>query len=364
MSGKFSSVALIVTVGITVGSCCAGRNRLDPLRSGDVVGPAPSEPGEPTKESTALVEYSLPNRASIGVVPAEAYRIGIDDELEVSVYGDADLVKTQTVRPDGKIGFPLIGEVRANGLTPAELREQMTQALAEFVKDPQVAVIVTQYNSRRVVILGQVETPGLIRLTSDIDLLEGISRAGGVTDAADLRGALLVRAGEILPVSLEKLLRQGDLEQNVLLRANDVVLIPNINAKKAFVLGEVKEPLVLPLKYDVNLAAAISLAGGFTRSAEKRNVLIVRGGLGDPKIIAIDFNKIIKQGNLAQNLRLEPNDIVYVPKSRIADVVGFFQNLRDILGPTVMAETGIILAPDVWDVLTEFKTDRPISITP
>ncbi len=409
--------------------------------------PAIKEPiREPSPSDTGSLKESHPGEMESPLGEAE-YRIGEEDELEISVYGDSDLAKTQTVRPGGKIAFPLIGDVQASGLTPDELRTQIEERLAKYVKNPRATVIITKYSSKKVSMLGEVRTPGLLRLSSDINLLEGISRAGGVTEDADLLGALLIRDRHILPVNFDKLLRQGDVSHNVPLKPNDVVLIPNIKDKKVFVLGEVNRPVVVPLKPDVTLVESISraggvtqdadllgallirdrhilpvnfdkllrqgdvshnvplkpndvvlipnikdkkvfvlgevnkplvvtlkpgvtlvesisLAGGFTRDAQSRNVLIVRGGLGDPTLVTIDVDAITKKGNIAQNVPLQPGDIVYVPKTLIASVTKFFDDLKIILTPLVLAETGIVLGPALRSVLTTGKTTetQPIVI--
>jgi protein involved in polysaccharide export with SLBB domain len=370
-----------------------------------------------------------------------SYRIGEDDELEISVYGDNDLSKTQAVRPDGKLAFPLIGDVQAAGLTPDELRARITEGVARYVRNPQVTVLVTKYLSRRVSVLGEVKTPGLLRTSSDLTVLEAISRAGGLTDSAnlqatvlvrngetrsvdlgrllrgdlsqnmvlqtndtlvvpdikekkvfvlgqvnkpevvilrpevtlveaisraggvtsgaDLPGALLVRAGRILPVNFDKLLRLGDVSQNVLLAANDIVLIPDVKDRKVFVLGEVKKPLVVALQTGSTLVEAIASAGGFTADAQPKSVVVVRGGLGAPRLLTVDVLRVTR-GKTADNVVLEPGDIVYVPSSFVSDVVKFFQTITTILTPLVLTATGIVLGSSAQAVLTGAAASTPV----
>jgi polysaccharide export outer membrane protein len=311
--------------------------------------PAPPPEVSPVEETT--VNYSLPQRSALIGAHSKEYRIGVDDEVEISVYGQKELKKTQDVRPDGNIAFPLIGDVQASGLTPDELRDQIEQKLSEYVRSPSVTVVIVTYKSKKVSILGEVKTPGLLRLSSEISMLEGISRVGGITDNADLQGSMLVRDGKILPVNFKKLLRQGDLTQNVILKSEDVVLIPNVSLRKIFVLGEVKKPKVISLKDDVTLIESISRAGGFTRIAESRNVIIVRGGLGNPRLMKVDVNQITRNGKVVYNVPLAAGDIVYVPKTLISNVVQFFVDMKNILDTILIAESGIILWPDVRSVL-------------
>jgi polysaccharide export outer membrane protein len=352
MTAKRSLLVLAMVVGLAAMSGCAAFSRhQEPLSRSSaqaLTGAAP------IKETT--VERSVPEIASLGPVLAAEYRIGVDDKLEISVYGDRDLSKTQTVRPDGKIDFPLAGTLQAAGLTADDLGARIRERLVKYLRDPQVTVLITEYNSRRVSVLGEVKTPGLLRLSADISLLEAVSRVGGLTENSDLQGALLVRDSKVLPVDFEKLLRRGDLTQNVLLRPNDVVFIPDLRNKKVFILGEVNKPQVAILKPGLTLVESISLAEGFTRSAESRNVLIIRGGLGTPKILEVNVAAVTREGQVASNVPLESGDIVFVPASLIANVVRFFDDLRTIISPFVLAATGITLYPDVKSVLESGKT--------
>jgi polysaccharide export outer membrane protein len=304
-----------------------------------------------------------PERPPSDPMSLNEYRIGKDDELDISVYGDDDLTKTQTVRPDGKIAFPLIGDIQASGITPDELREQMTQRLSRYLKNPQVTVIVSKYNSKQVFVLGQVRTPGVFRLSSDINVLQGVARAGGVTEEADLQGALLIRDARVVPVNFERLLKSGDFTQNILLRPNDAILIPNVSAKKAFILGEVKQPLVVTLKHNMTLIESISMAGGFTRDAKSENVLIVRGGLGNPQVITVNVDRITDSGTTGHsNVLLQPNDIVYVPQTLMAKIDRVAEHVSKILSPIILTEFGISLYPSVKSVITTGTTPQPTLI--
>lgn len=323
----------------------------------------PSEPPSPTVKSVASpVVASRPvaavtdaqstlDPAILTQQPASEYVIGVNDLLQVSVYGYTDLAAAQAVRPDGKIAFPLIGSAQAAGLTPERLQEEIAARLAEFVRQPRVTVIVAEYNSRRVISLGELNAPGIVPFGAEMSLVEGISRAGGLTTNADLRGAMVVREGKILPVNLERLLRQGDFTQNVLLRPNDVILVPNVSARKIFVLGEVRDPQVVTANLDVSLVEAIALAGGLTRDAEQKNILVVRGGLSEPQLIAVDLRDVAEKGDVSKNISLVPGDLVYVPRSTIADVVEFFNRIRDIVAPIVLVESLV-------------TTERPVVVTP
>jgi len=335
------------TICLVLAGCAAK------MPAGPREAPAPSA-SQPVPAAAGPIQEIVPEREILDPGPLETgaapeYRIGVEDALAITVYGNEDLSATQTVRPDGFIAFPLIGDLKADGLTPDELRGEIVNRLSRFVQDPQVTVIVSAYNSRKVIGVGEVKTPGPFSLVSSVTLLEGIGRAGGITEDADLKGAMLARAGRILPVGFEKLLRHGDFSQNVMLEPGDIIFIPSLSDRRVFILGEVNDPQVVALKHEVSLIESISVAGGLTRDAQPKNVLVIRGGLGDPRILNVNLNSIVEGGDMAQNVLLEPSDIVYVPRSVIANVSEFFVRLRDILAPFVLAHVLVRDSPVVVD---------------
>ncbi len=318
-------------------------------------------------DEKSIVEHTFPKRPILATTAAKtSFHIGKDDRLEVSVYTHDNLKIEQRVRPDGKIAFPLVGEIEARGRTPRELQEELESRLAKFIRNPRVTVIITEYNSRKAIILGEVAKPGSLRLISDINLLEGISQAGGVTEAADLQGTMFVRNGQVLPVNFNRLLRSGDLRHNIRLQDKDIILIPSISARKVFVLGEVKNPRVVTLKEEVTLVEAILEAGGFSPGAKTANILVIRGGLGSSKVLQVNLQAMLKQGAIAENLLLQPHDIVYVPQTVVANALEFFQVLTTVLTPIVLAETGISIGPIVKSVLTTGTRgeEQSIVVTP
>src|SRR5687768_4684187 len=244
--------------------------------------------------------------------PANDYILGEEDEIEISVYGNDDLEKTQAVRPGGYITFPLVGSIRASGRTPEQLREQLTTQLSTFVRNPQVTVIVRGYNSRKVSVLGEVKAPGLHRISANINVLEALSRAGGMNEDADLRGTLVLRGQHNVPVDFTRLLKQGDPTQNIAIQPGDVILVPNVNEKKVFVLGQVRDPQVVPLPPDLNVIEAISRAGGLTEDADLSAAMVVRSGNALP----VSFDKLMRGSDLSQNISLQPDDTILVPDIR------------------------------------------------
>ena len=317
--------AALVATGVALAGCATTALKPPvPEELTAAVEPAPKPP----------VLVAAPADSAV-IAPTDTYRIGVDDELEVSVYGFEGLSVRQAVRPDGRIEMPVAGEIEAQGLTPAELREHVSRGLADSFANPHVTVVVRDYGSRRVNVIGQVHRPGSVTLGADRSLLRTLALAGGLTDRADLRGALLVREGAARPVSLEKLLRDGDLTQNVELQPNDTLIIADVTDRKAIVLGEVMTPQVVSLRGDVSVMEVVASAQGFKRSSARSRVLVVRGGVADPQVFKINADDVIGNGDVAQNMLLQDGDIVYVPKTVWATVIDTVSDLTHLVQPTL-----------------------------
>jgi polysaccharide export outer membrane protein len=119
------------------------------------------------------------------------YLIGLEDVLDIAVWGSAELTRTVPVRPDGKISLPLLNDVQAAGLAPMQLREQLTKSLASYIASPNVSVIVREIHSFKVTVIGEVKTPGRYELKSRATVLDLLAMAGGPTDYA-ARGRIVV----------------------------------------------------------------------------------------------------------------------------------------------------------------------------
>jgi polysaccharide biosynthesis/export protein len=126
----------------------------------------------------------------------EEYVLGVEDKLAISVWKEPDLLRSVTVRPDGKITFPLIGDVQAAGRTARGLTDDIAKALAKYIKEPVVTVIVEEINNYKVFVLGEVETQGALTLHRKTRFLEAIAMAGGLTTYADKGNVTLLRYDE------------------------------------------------------------------------------------------------------------------------------------------------------------------------
>lgn len=157
------------------------------------------------------------------------YRIGAEDVLRVAVWENTQLTQDVVVRPDGKISFPLVQDVQAEGLTAAELADVLHQKLLAFVKEPQVSVIVTQVNAPKIFVVGSVTRPGPYPLRSDTSVLQALSLAGGFTQFASPRSIKLVRGlgakQEVRKINYYSLI-DGSGDGNYLLMPGDTIVVP------------------------------------------------------------------------------------------------------------------------------------------
>ncbi len=161
----------------------------------------------------------------------EEYIIGPEDVIQVTVWRNENLSRTLPVRPDGKISLPLINDVQAAGLTTLELRDEIVRRLKEFVSAPDVTVAVTQINSLKISVLGQVGKPGVYDLKQRASVLEAVAMAGGLTPFAAANRVVVLRKapdGRVIRIAVryKDLVDGKDERQNILLQRGDTIVVP------------------------------------------------------------------------------------------------------------------------------------------
>ena len=277
---------------------------------------------------TALLVFSLLSTSSIisakilyaqtndSNVPND-YKIGAEDILHISVWENEHLNREVFVRPDGKISFPLVDDIKVNGLTAIEIKEIITRKLTDFISTPEVTVIVNSINNYKVYVMGAVNTPGEFSLKRKTNLLQFLTTVGGLTLAenADLKKAYILRGKKRLPVDFTKLIKEGDVTQNVDLLPDDTIYIPDNFGKRITVIGEVTTPGTVTFKDSITVLDAVLMSGGPTEDADLNDTKVVRKKADREETLKIRLKDIIKKGKLASNIKLEPGDIVVVPGS-------------------------------------------------
>lgn len=287
--------------------------------------------------ATLLQQYQVESQ---NVNPDE-YVLGPGDVIQIRVLNEENLDKTVTVTPDGFITYPLLGDLRVDGLTTMQVDAQITSLLArDYLVNPEVILDVVKQRSKKVYIMGAVKQPGYHELPSDQRLLGTLLSAGGPvsfeTEARILRlpkqefvGDESVETLSPIVVDLEKLFEEGDQTQNVVLQDGDVVMVaakkgaapdiagmkPDEGAQQFYVVGSVVKPGIYPYKPDDMILDAILRAGGFTEFAARNSTKLVRETDGKTRTIQVKMKDVMEKGEMDKNVAIMPGDMIIVPES-------------------------------------------------
>jgi polysaccharide export outer membrane protein len=295
----------------------------------------------------------------VGERDGDAYRVGPGDSLIVAVYGHPELALATYSNPnilgvkpvglvidnDGTIQFPLLGSVSVAGKTLEQLRAYLQQELALYVKDPKVTVQLSFNGSIRYYLLGQFNQPGLKFSDRPLRLLEALSLAGSVQmERASLRGAYVARNSKRLPINFRRLLRDGDLKQNIPLRSGDIVMVPDNTVEQAFVFAGAANTNArggaVPFRNGrLNLLQALAQAGyGFRERTQGRlsQTHIIRSDGDRGELFVVNASKILS--GEAAPFELFPGDVVFVPMRAITS---WNQVLEQLL-PTLQTVAGLL----------------------
>ncbi|MDD1784891.1 polysaccharide biosynthesis/export family protein [Burkholderia gladioli] len=244
----------------------------------------------------------------------------------------------QTVGADGTIYFPFVGRVRVAGRTAQDVRDELAAKLARYVKNPQIDLRVLSYRSQKVQVTGEVKTPGPLAITDvPLRLVDAITRSGGTTAEADLQRVRLTRDGKFYVLDANAMLDRGEAKENVMLQPGDVINVPDRSDSRVFIMGEVKQPVTVPmLKGKLTIADAITAGGGILDTdANPRQVYVLRD-LQDkpdmPDIYRLDMTQPDAL-MLSSRFQLKPLDVVYVGT---AGSVQFNRLLQQIF-PTIQS---------------------------
>jgi polysaccharide export outer membrane protein len=246
--------------------------------------------------------------------PPETYVLGPGDTLEIVIYGEPDLSRTVTIKPDGAISMPLLGEVKAAGKTTVQLAADLVRAYSRYLKQPSISVTVRELRIDRIYILGQVSRPGEYQLRPGAGIMELLASAGGPTTRADLAKVVVMRGRtEATQLNLLEAFATNKNPEFKLV-AGDVLFIPETD-NRITILGQVLRPGAYQLLQGQRISELLAAAGGLTGNAAPTLAFVVRG----TQQIPVDVQKVLA-GDLAANIALEPGDMMVVPEtqSRIA----------------------------------------------
>jgi polysaccharide export outer membrane protein len=229
------------------------------------------------------------------------YVIGAQDVLTVTVFGEADFSGKYTVEQDGTFTFPQLGRIKAGGSTLRALEGELKKQLADgYLKNPQVAVAVETYRSQKILVLGEVRSPGEYLLNGEMTLLAALVRAGSTTPTAG-HEALVVRAKrnndetpDVVHVDLNEL-QGGNLALNVVLLDGDTINVPK--AQSVFVSGQVKTPGAYAVDPGTTVLQVLSLAGGLTDRGSDSRISIQRTVNGKRTETKAKLTDVVKPGD-------------------------------------------------------------------
>jgi polysaccharide biosynthesis/export protein len=246
------------------------------------------------------------------------YVIGAQDVLLIQVFDQQDLGGKYTVEADGTFSFPLVGRVKAGGLTLRGFEGELKRVLSDgYFRNPQVTVAVEQYRSQRVFVMGEVRQPGPVSLTGGMTLIEALARAGSTlpTSSGEVSVVRAAQGGggdarplvpgeeattEVFRTSIQDL-QSGSLSHNVELRDGDTVFVPR--AELVYVFGEVKNPGAYGVQKNTTVLQALSLAGGVTEHGAMNRIQVMRIIKGAKVEIRVKLTDVVR-----------PEDTIIVPQ--------------------------------------------------
>ncbi len=262
----------------------------------------------------------------------QGYIIGVGDILQIIVWDHPELTTPagqfrdaetsgQQVGDDGYLFYPYVGMVKATGMNIAALRDVLTERLSAYIQNPQLDVRVVGFRSKRVYVVGEVNTPGVLRLNDvPLTIADAISLSGGLTDNAHKSGVNISRDGKVYEIDLKALYDHADSSQNLTLQHGDIVNVLDRSQQKVFMMGEIRNPSSVEIiNGQLSLAAAIGEAGGVNQnSADSGGIYVVRNTDKDqPEIFHLDA-RYATGLLLAERFAMQAQDVVYVDTAGVS----------------------------------------------
>ncbi len=309
-----------------------------------------------TSKEKNLLQEKLMTQANRAMVSGyRDYKVGPEDLLEVTFFGQDELYREVRINGQGDIDMPLVGAVKVGDLSPHQVSQKLAELYREerFIKNPQINVVVKEYRHQRVAVSGAVSKPDFYEIIGPRSLLEILGMAGGVNDkAGDMihvirkpknlpKGKVVKVAAaqsfspgyETIVIELKRLVNEGSLDLNIPIKNGDVVYVPF--AKNAYVLGAVKRAGSVPVKDDITVTQAVAMAGGGDIQLASSKVSVIRFNDSGERISMALNLKRVRQGIEVDPPLLE-NDIVFVHESPVRR---FFFDIKSLnpFGGSVMS---------------------------
>ena len=291
-------------------------------------------PGAQTAPESGMQRHPLDIETS-QPDPHEEYLLGGGDEVAVSVAGRPELSGTQVVGPDGRITLPVVGSVEVGEKTREAAAKSIDDALGNYYSGTMYSTVqVTKYGSNHILLLGAVEHPGVITFDQPPSLLEAITRGGSAinpdkTNQSPTKCIIYRGDDKVLNVNISERFNGSRALNDIRLRRNDIVYIPENQENLVSVLGEVFKPGPVRLYQNSTLISLLSAAGGITEKAGNPEIRIVEPSTGRTQQISFKQLLTLHGGS---DVTLHDGDIIYVPRSGLAKFGYVFTQLAPITG--------------------------------
>lgn len=303
--------ALLLAAALALTTGCATRGSLPESRV-----PA----FKAAEKSDHVVFPSAAELAELEATADPVFRLGAGDVLSLQVWGRPELSGRHTIGPDGVISVPVAGPMQVSLLSREEAAQRVRSGLQRYYTDPSVLFSVEQYMSNRITVLGRVQNPGLLSFDHPPTLLEVLAKAGSLPvidkQATLTRCAIFRGRDKVIWVDLKGLLNGGQVHLNLRMRPGDLVYIPDSADTMVYVLGAVHRPGAYRLTPDMSVMDALATAGGPNEDAQPREIGVYRPARQAVEHIALQNLMDARQ---RVNFALEEGDVIFVPKSGIAE---------------------------------------------
>ncbi|MGO2374033.1 MAG: polysaccharide export protein [Pseudoalteromonas prydzensis] len=264
------------------------------------------------------------------------YKLGVGDVLTIGVWDHPELTIPAAVQrtaefdgfrvqADGTITYAYAPNIQAEGKTVQEVHAELVKRLSRVIEDPQIDIKIVGFRSQKAYVTGEVSKPGVYPVTEvPLTLIDALNQAGGLTELADWKTVTFTRGDKTEVIKLDDFYAYGDISQNRLLKHGDIVHVNRNDAQKVFVLGDVKRAGTVTVdRYGLNLARAISDAGGLNEStADANGVFVLRKRDYEQDGVIADVYQLHAKNVaalvLAEQFELQPHDIVYVTSAPLA----------------------------------------------
>lgn len=299
------------------------------------VGQTSAAPAVPIPEPPALQRHPM-DIESTQPDAHEEYTLGPGDDIVISVAGRPELSGTHTVGPDGRITIPVVGTVLVGDKSRDDAAKAVDETLARYYNGSMTSTVqVTKYGSNHILLLGAIEKPGLITFDQPPTLLEAITRGGAVLNSdrtVQMARKCIVYRGssQVMNVNISDRFDGQRALNDIRLRRNDIVFIPDHQESVISVLGEVTKPGPEPLTSATTLVSLLASAGGVTEKAGSNpKITITESSTG--RIQEISFKELLTLHG-GSDIGLHDGDIVYVPRSGLSKAGYFMQQISPITG--------------------------------